>query len=79
MCRNYSREQVCNSGEQLIFSISGLLKSRIRNYGRMFERRVVFSIGVTCDTSPEKLKRIPEIIRKAIKAGDKTRFDAPIS
>ncbi len=63
------------SGEQLIFSNSDLLKSRIRNYGRMFERRVVFSIGVTYDTSREKLKRIPEIIRKAIEAEGDTRFD----
>ena len=63
------------SGEQLIFSNSDLLKSRIRNYGRMYERRVVFSLGVTYDTSREKLKRIPEIIRRAIEARDKTRFD----
>jgi small-conductance mechanosensitive channel len=63
------------SGEQLIFSNSDLLKSRIRNYGRMFERRVVFSIGVTYDTSREKLRRIPGIIRKAIEAEEKTRFD----
>jgi len=63
------------SGEQLIFSNSDLLQSRIRNYGRMFERRVVFSIGVTYDTAREKLKRIPEIIREAIEAEDKTRFD----
>ena len=47
------------SGEQLILSNSDLLKSRIRNYGRMFERRVVSSIGVTYDTPREKLKRIP--------------------
>lgn len=38
------------SGEQLIFSNSDLLKSRIRNYGRMFERRVVFNLGVTYNT-----------------------------
>jgi small-conductance mechanosensitive channel len=63
------------SGEQLIFSNSDLLKSRIRNYGRMFERRVVFSIGVTYDTPREKLRRIPGIIQKAIEAEDKTRFD----
>jgi len=63
------------SGEQLILSNSDLLKSRIRNYGRMFERRVVFSIGVTYDTPREKLRRIPEIIREAIVAEDKTRFD----
>jgi len=63
------------SGEQLIFSNSDLLKSRIRNYGRMFERRVVFNIGVTYSTPRDKLKRIPEIIRDAIKAQEKTRFD----
>lgn len=63
------------SGEQLVFSNSDLLNSRIRNYGRMFERRVVFSIGVTYETPREKLKRIPEIIRKAVEAQEKTRFD----
>ncbi len=63
------------SGEQLIFSNSDLLQSRIRNYGRMFERRVVFTIGVTYDTAREKLKHIPEIIRKAIETEDNTRFD----
>jgi small-conductance mechanosensitive channel len=63
------------SGEQLIFSNSDLLNSRIRNYGRMFERRVVFNIGVTYDTPRDKLKLIPEIIRDAINTQKKTRFD----
>ena len=63
------------SGEQLIFSNSDLLKSRIRNYGRMFERRVVFNIGVTYSTPRDKLKHIPEIIRNAINSQEKTRFD----
>jgi len=63
------------SGEQLILSNSDLLKSRIRNYGRMFERRVVFNIGVTYDTPRDKLRRIPDIIREAITTQDKTRFD----
>lgn len=63
------------SGEQLVFSNSDLLSSRIRNYGRMFERRVVFSIGVTYQTPREKLKRIPLIIKEAVKAQDNTRFD----
>ena len=35
------------SGEQLVFSNNDLLNSRIRNFGRMYERRVVFSFGVT--------------------------------
>jgi small-conductance mechanosensitive channel len=63
------------SGEQLVFSNSDLLNSRIRNYGRMFERRVVFSIGVTYETPREKLKLIPTIIREAVEAQDKSRFD----
>lgn len=63
------------SGEQLVFSNSDLLNSRIRNYGRMFERRVVFSIGVTYETPRDKLRRIPEIIRKVVEAQDETRFD----
>lgn len=63
------------SGEQLIFSNSDLLNSRIRNYGRMFERRVVFSIGVVYQTPREKLKLIPEIIREAVLAQENARFD----
>jgi small-conductance mechanosensitive channel len=63
------------SGEQLIFSNNDLLNSRIRNYGRMMERRVVFSLGVTYQTSPDKLKRIPDIIREAVEAQDEVRFD----
>ena len=63
------------SGEQLVFSNSDLLNSRIRNYGRMFERRVVFKIGVTYQTSRENLIKIPTIIRQAIEQQDKTRFD----
>lgn len=35
------------TGEQLVFSNSDLLGSRIQNYGRMKERRVAFEIGVT--------------------------------
>ena len=63
------------SGEQLIFSNSDLLKSRIRNYGRMYERRVVFNIGVTYQTPRDKLIKIPTIIREAVEQQDKTRFD----
>ena len=63
------------SGEQLIFSNADLLGSRIRNYGRMFERRVVFALGVTYQTPREKLTRIPGIIREAVEAQDKVRFD----
>jgi len=63
------------SGEQLVFSNTDLLASRVRNFGRMFERRVVFSLGVTYDTPRDKLKKVPGIIRKAIEAEEDTRFD----
>jgi len=63
------------SGEQLIFSNADLLGSRIRNYGRMFERRIVFKIGVTYQTPRALLERIPTILREAVEAQEKTRFD----
>jgi len=63
------------SGEQLVFSNSDLLQSRIRNFGRMHQRRVVFSLGVTYQTPAEKLERIPSLIRAAIEAQELVRFD----
>lgn len=64
------------SGEQLVFSNTDLLGSRIRNYGRMFERRVAFDLGVTYQTPREQLKAIPGMIRGAVEEhGDAVRFD----
>jgi small-conductance mechanosensitive channel len=63
------------SGEQLIFSNNDLLKSRLRNYGRMYERRIVFNIGVVYQTPRDALKKIPGIIRAAVEAQAKIRFD----
>ena len=63
------------SGEQLVFSNTDLLESRIRNYKRMFERRVVFEIGVEYDTERQKLAQISEWIEEIVKAQELTRFD----
>ena len=63
------------SGEQLVFSNSDLLQSRVRNFGRMEQRRVVFSLGVTYQTPAEKLERIPSLIRAAIETQESVRFD----
>ncbi len=62
-------------GEQIVFSNNDLLKSRIRNYKRMQQRRVVLAIGVTYDTPKAKLETIPQLMRQAIEAHAKTRFD----
>jgi small-conductance mechanosensitive channel len=63
------------TGEQIIVSNADLLKSRVHNFGRMYERRVLFTVGVTYETPREKLKRIPGIIETAIRAHEKTRFE----
>lgn len=63
------------SGELIVFSNTDLLKSRIRNYKRMYERRVLFTLGVIYQTPVEKLERIPELLRAAIAARTRTRFD----
>jgi small-conductance mechanosensitive channel len=62
-------------GEQIVMSNADLLGSRVRNYGRMKERRVVFSLGVTYETPREKLKRTPEMIRRCVERQEGTRFD----
>lgn len=63
------------SGEQLIFSNKDLTSSRVRNYKRMQNRRIVFSIGVTYDTPIDKLKEIPSLIKQIIDDVDDTQFD----
>ncbi|MBX3390856.1 MAG: mechanosensitive ion channel family protein [Phycisphaeraceae bacterium] len=63
------------SGEQLVFANSDLLKSRIRNYKRMAERRVVFNFGVVYATAADQLEQIPKMVRKIIEGNEKLRFD----
>jgi small-conductance mechanosensitive channel len=63
------------SGEQLVFSNADLLNSRIRNFKRMQERRVVFGFGVTYDTPADQLERIPAIVQRIVESRPLTRFD----
>jgi len=63
------------TGEQIVMSNADLLSSRLRNYGRMYERRVVFSLGVTYETPRAKLLEIPSLLRKAVETEDGVRFD----
>ena len=62
-------------GEQLIFSNNDLLKSRIQNFKRMVERRIVFGFGVTYQTLPEKLPLINDIVREIIEKQENVRFE----
>jgi len=63
------------SGEQLVVSNNDLLSSRVRNYGRMSDRRVVFSVGVAAEIPSDKLEKIPSIIQEIIETQGQTRFD----
>ena len=63
------------SGEQLVVSNSDLLSSRIRNFKRMQERRVVFEIGVIYGTPADTVRQIPDVIRAAVESRENTRFD----
>lgn len=63
------------SGEQIVISNADLLKTRIRNYKRMYERRVDFRFGVAYGTPPEKLERIGPMIREIVESLPAVRFD----
>lgn len=62
-------------GEQIILSNAELLKATIRNYKRMAERRILFGIGLTYDATPEQIETVTGIIKRAVEAQEKTRFD----
>jgi small-conductance mechanosensitive channel len=63
------------SGEELIFSNADLLKSRISNFKRMTERRVIFTIAVTYQTDPGKVEKIPFLIKEIVQTQKNIRFD----
>ncbi len=63
------------TGEQLILSNSDLLGSRIRNFKRMNERRVLLTFGVSYQTPAELLPVIPGLLREAVQSQANIRFD----
>jgi len=63
------------TGEELVFANSDLTNSRIHNFKRMEKRRIVFTFGVTYQTSIENLQAIPGIIRDIITSQQLVTFD----
>ncbi|MFW6354874.1 MAG: mechanosensitive ion channel family protein, partial [Verrucomicrobiota bacterium] len=63
------------SGEQLVFANNDLLTSRIRNFKRMYQRRVPFKVGVTFDTPLDKIRKIAPKFKEIIEGLPDTRFD----
>jgi small-conductance mechanosensitive channel len=62
-------------GELLVIPNADLMKSRIHNFRQMDERRVLFTLGVTYQTPPEKVQALPRWLREAVEAVPRTRFD----
>ena len=63
------------SGEQIVVSNGDLLSSRIHNFKRLEERRIVFRFGVLYETTADQLEAIPNMVRDIIEHTDNTRFD----
>ena len=54
------------SGDQLVCSNSDLTNSRVNNFKRLETRRIVFTLRVIYNTSPETLEEIPELVKTII-------------
>ena len=62
------------SGEQVVLSNADVLKSRLRNMGRMRERRALTRLRLAYDTPMEKVRKVPTLVREAIEAAADARF-----
>ncbi|NUQ22031.1 MAG: mechanosensitive ion channel, partial [Gemmatimonadaceae bacterium] len=62
-------------GEQVIISNADLLKSRIRNFRRLVERRVMLVFRTALDTDAALAARIPAMLREIIERQQPVRFD----
>jgi small-conductance mechanosensitive channel len=63
------------SGEQIIIANGDLLKARVRNFGRLLERRALFLLDVHYETPVATLAAVPRTLREIIEATPDTRFD----
>ena len=63
------------SGEQIILSNADVLKSRVRNFGRQEEQRILVTIRATYDTPSEKLKELPKLLEKIVREQTVVRFE----
>ena len=63
------------TGEQIILSNADLLKSRLRNFGRMSERRMVLKVCVAFETPLDRVQQVPSLLRQIIESYSIARFD----
>ncbi len=63
------------SGEQIVIGNANLTNSRIHNYKRMMQRRVVFGINVQYGTSRDLVEKISVLLRSIVERQERARFD----
>jgi small-conductance mechanosensitive channel len=63
------------TGEQVIIGNGDLLKSRLRNYRRMFQRRVLFNLDVTYDTPTDVVAQLPRLVEEIVTKQSPVKFD----
>ncbi len=63
------------TGEQIILSNADILKSRVRNYGRATELRVLATIRVPYTTPTDKLLAIPAMLTQIVGRQEHARFE----
>jgi len=63
------------NGEQIILANSDILKARLRNFGRLHERRALFRLEVHYETPVPALAAVPRAVREIVEATPQTRFE----
>jgi small-conductance mechanosensitive channel len=63
------------TGEQIILANGELLKRGIRNFERTGQRRAVLLTRIGADVPEEKIRSVPEIIKRAVESEPAVRFE----
>jgi small-conductance mechanosensitive channel len=63
------------TGEQLVMGNADLLRSKLRNYKRMYERRALLALDLTYDTPADRIETLPGILREIVQSQSGTRFE----
>ncbi len=65
-------------GEEIVISNTELTSTRVSNFKKLKERRIVFTVSATYETPVKQLKKIPKIIKEIIEKEKKAKFDRAI-
>jgi small-conductance mechanosensitive channel len=63
------------SGEQIILSNADILKSRVRNFGRLPQQRILATIRLGFETPTDKLKALPQLLENVVREHPQARFE----